>query len=193
VNKKLIKKLINKLNDLYVCKEAIEWLSSQTTLEEAWKNCERGDWLLWLIAMLDVDEKRLFLAKGLIVNKIIHLMTDERSIAACTAAIDYGRNKIDKSELEKAAYNAAEAAYIADNTIAAIDINTAAYIAAAAANAALAAAAAAAGSDAATNAAIAYAAASRDNNEKLFLKKSANIVREIFNFDDIENSFNGKI
>jgi len=172
-----MKELIIILNELGACEEAMEWLSSQTSIEEAWKNCERGDWLLWLITALKMNERKLFLAKGLIADEVIHQMDDERSKAAVQAAIDFGKGKISKNELKKAIHDAAAAAYIADDTT----------------YAAAAAAVNIAGADVAANAAVAYAAAViyatntiNNDNEKLFLKKSANIVRKIFSFDDIK-------
>ena len=47
-----------KRND--ACEASLEWLQSRT-LAEAWEQCERGDWLLWLAAQV-VDRKRLVMA-----------------------------------------------------------------------------------------------------------------------------------
>ena len=41
----------NKLLALDACQEAIDWAKRQPTLVRAWKNCERGDWMLWLLAI----------------------------------------------------------------------------------------------------------------------------------------------
>jgi len=108
-----MKELIIILNELGACEDAMEWLSSQASLEQAWENCEKGNWLLWLIAMLDVDGRKLSLAKGLIANE------------------EYKHRHMQHVQLQ-------------------------------------------------------------GHELQLFLKKSANIVREIFNFDDIESSLNGK-
>ena len=40
-----------KLVKLHACIEAIEWVATQKSLAIAWKNCERGDWMLWLLAV----------------------------------------------------------------------------------------------------------------------------------------------
>jgi len=130
-----MEKLIAILNKLGACEEAIEWLSSQTNLQQAWKNCERGDWLLWLVAALRVDEKKLFLAKGQVAREVIHLMSDERSRMAVRAAIDFGKGKISKDELKKVALTTREAvdatstAYNETNTAAAHAAAHAAYAA----------------------------------------------------------------
>lgn len=34
------------------CREAVEWLATQTDAASAWANCTRGDWMLWLCGKL---------------------------------------------------------------------------------------------------------------------------------------------
>ena len=46
------------LAKLDACHEAREWAAGKT-LEQAWNECQRGDWMLWLAGMLDVDRKVL--------------------------------------------------------------------------------------------------------------------------------------
>jgi hypothetical protein len=46
---------------LGACKPAIEWASGKT-IEQAWAECERGDWLLWLAISAGVDRRRVVLA-----------------------------------------------------------------------------------------------------------------------------------
>jgi hypothetical protein len=48
-----------KLIELDTCSPAVTWAAAQTTYAEAWENCERGDWLLWLAGRLEVDQKLL--------------------------------------------------------------------------------------------------------------------------------------
>ena len=38
----------HKLEELYACREAIEWAKSYRSFPSAWKACKRGDWMLWL-------------------------------------------------------------------------------------------------------------------------------------------------
>ena len=40
---------IKKLEAMYACNEALEWLRGQPDPETAWNTCPRGDWMLWLI------------------------------------------------------------------------------------------------------------------------------------------------
>ena len=41
--------IIRKLKKLGVCGEAIEYAKTQKSRQAAWDNCERGDWMLWLV------------------------------------------------------------------------------------------------------------------------------------------------
>jgi hypothetical protein len=38
------------LKELRACNEAVKWSAQYKTLAEAWPQCERADWLLWLCA-----------------------------------------------------------------------------------------------------------------------------------------------
>ena len=139
-----------KLEKLHACREAKEWVKTQKNPEEAWKNCERGDWMLWLAKILNVYNKKLTMAKAMCVKQVEHLMKDKRSKDALQACFDYANGKITREDLNKIA----DAAY-AD------------------ADAAAAYAAAAADADADADADAAYAAARTKS-----LKKSAAICRE---------------
>ncbi len=43
---------IKKLKELGACDEAIKYLLNFDTSQEAWDNCNRGDWMLWLIGKM---------------------------------------------------------------------------------------------------------------------------------------------
>ncbi len=146
------------------CIEAIEYRKQFNTFKEAWENCHRGDWMLWIAAKLEVNHRQLTLAKAYCAETVIHLMKDERSIHAVKVAKRYGRNRATKGQLNAAAYAASAAADAAD----AADAYAAAY----AADADAAAYAAADAADAAA-AAAAYDAAKRDNQ-----KLTADICRK---------------
>ena len=45
-----------KLKKLNACEDAIKYVRNQKSPEEAWNNCSRGDWMLWLARRLDVDK-----------------------------------------------------------------------------------------------------------------------------------------
>ena len=135
------------LIELDACKEAKEWAGNMT-IEEVVDKCYRGDWLLWLAKEIDVDDRKLTLAKGLCANTVRHLMKDERSVKAVDAAISYGKGEMGLEELNAAAADASAAVFYTSYAA------TAAYASAAHAAAYAAAAHAA---DAADDAAYAYA------------------------------------
>jgi len=142
------------------CKEAIFYVRTQKNYEEAWYNCSRGDWMLWIAAKLQIDKRLLTLTKGKCAATVLRLMKDKRSKKAVKAAIDYGHGLIGDEELKNAADAAYDAAYAA---YAAYDAAYAAYAAYAAAYAAAHAAA--------------YAAADAAKRDNQLL--TANICREI--------------
>ncbi len=126
-----MKTLKKVLIELQACNDAKIWAGDKT-IEEVWKTCNRGDWMLWLYKKCHPDNlKEITLAKAHCANTVRHLMKDKRSTDAIDAAIQFGLGNITLKELFEFRRNA-YAAY-----------------AAAAAYAAYAAAAAAAAADAA--------------------------------------------
>ena len=104
-----------KLNDIGACREAVIFAKDKT-IEQAWAECERGDWMLWLYRRAsNFDKRKSTLAKGHCANTVRHLMKDIRSTNAVDAAIAYGNNEIDDEQLKAAAADAAAdaAAYAA--------------------------------------------------------------------------------
>jgi hypothetical protein len=53
-----LKATLQKLN---ACYEAVKWVEDKDP-ETAWHECQRGDWLLWIAARLEIDRKLLVLA-----------------------------------------------------------------------------------------------------------------------------------
>ena len=150
-----------KLEKLSACSEAIKWVKTRKSSENAWMNCNRGDWMLWLAKRLDVDDRKLTLAKATCANQVRHLMKDQRSLDAIDACFRYAKGEITREELNiYAAFASSYAAYAA--------YYAASYYAAAASAASAADAYASAAADAS------YAAAKMES-----LKKSADICREI--------------
>lgn len=142
-------KFRDELQNLGACHEAIAWVSERT-LEQAWCECARPDWMLWLCGRLNIDTRR---CAGLFALRVWHLVAPEAELS-CAWAIDCALRGADAEERE-AAYAAADAAYAA--TYAAADAP--AYAAAnAAAYAAYAANAAANAADAAYARSLEYCA-----------------------------------
>ena len=164
--------LINKLNSLHACISSIEWLEDRNA-EQMWNDCHRGDWMLWLLQKLDLDNRKLTLCKGKCAETVKHLMKDERSINAVEVAIRYGYSEATDEELTAATAAAAYAAAAATAY--------AAY-AAAAATAAYTAAAADAAAAAAT---AAYTAAAADAARKANQQQTSEIIRSIVTYDEL--------
>jgi len=204
----------DKLEKLNACNEAIEYVKTQESALSAWQNCERGDWMLWIAKRLNVDDKKLTLAKVMCAKQVEHLMKDQRSKDALVACLRYVNGEITREELNvaaaAAAYADAAAAYAyadADDAAAYAYADAdaaAAYAAAAAAAAAYAAAsvyayadAAAAAADADADAAAAdvaaaaaYAYADADAAARInSLKKSSDICREYLT-EEVLNAYN---
>ena len=165
----------DKLEKLNACSDARDWVCTQKNPTEAWQNCERGDWMLWLAKKLNVDDKKLTMAKAMCAKQVEHLMKDQRSKDALQACFDYVNGKITRKELAAAASDAAYAAYAADAASAASD---AAYAASAASYASYASYAASAASDAAAAASASAASYASDAARTTSLRKSADICRE---------------
>lgn len=101
-----------KLEKFAPCSSAREYMRTQKSSTEAWMNCQRGDWMLWIAKQLNVDDKALTMAKAMCAKQVEHLMKDQRSKDALQACFDYVNGKITREELNAAAAYAA-AAYAA--------------------------------------------------------------------------------
>ena len=171
------------------CSEAVKFYSGYKTFEEAWDNCPRGDWMLWIAQRVGVNKRKMTLVKALCAETVKHLMNDERSLNALKVAKQYGRYKANDSQL-KDAYTAADAAASYD-AYAAASYAAASYAAYAAASYAAAydAAYAAASYAAAYDAAASYAAdtaaydAAADAAKLKNQLETANICRKILTKD----------
>ena len=163
------------LETLSACDEAREWYDDRPS-HLAWRQCERGDWLLWIADRLGVDRKLVVLAAcdcAETALKFVPAGEDRPRIAIETARKWASGEATAIKEVRADAADAYAAyAYAAYADAAYAAYAAAAYAAAAyAADAAAAYAAAAYASDA-THAA-AYAAARQPS-----LKESARLVRK---------------
>ena len=98
------------LLDLNACEEAIKWAEGKSW-EEVYKECHRGDWLLWLFQKVNPDDLQLLtLVKGHCANTVRYLMKDKRSKEAVDIAIKFGEGKATMESLNSN-YITAYAAY----------------------------------------------------------------------------------
>ena len=140
------------LKQIHACNEAIDWVG-EGTIAEAWAECERADWMLWLIGKMMgkpgwPTHQELVRATCLCVRPALEFVPDgeERPRLAIEAAERWAKNPTTENRLAAAAaaYAAAYAAAAAAAADAADAAAAASYAAAYAAYAAAAAAAAAA-------------------------------------------------
>lgn len=47
------------LDRMDACDAALEWCADKSTLAEAWRDCQNGDWLLWLLGRSDLRTRRV--------------------------------------------------------------------------------------------------------------------------------------
>ena len=99
------------LQQLGACLEAREWAGERTP-EQAWHDCERGDWLLWLAARLDIDRKPLVLAACACARLALPYVPagEQRPLAAIETAERWTRGEATIEQV-RAAADAAYAAY----------------------------------------------------------------------------------
>ena len=133
-------KFTEKLESMHACSEAVEWVAHRGIVK-AWRECPRGDWMLWLAGRLDIDRKLLVLAACDCAETALKYVPDgEDRPAKCVQVTRNWCNGTATIDEVRAARRDAAAAY-ADAADAAA--YAAAYAAAAADDAAYAAAAAA--------------------------------------------------
>ena len=123
-------KTIDKLRTLHACPEALAWVETRG-LKTSWRDCPRGDWMLWLAGALKVDRKLLVLAACDCAETALKFVPkgEVRPARAIQTARDWCEGKATAADCRKAA-DAAEAIYATDAAI---------YAACAAADAACAA------------------------------------------------------
>ena len=96
------------------CGDARAYLSTQESIEIAWTDCKRGDWMLWTLKQVNYQDIRALQYVALeVAESVRHLMTDERSTNVLKVTKRFLLGQATKEELETAADAAADAAYAA--------------------------------------------------------------------------------
>jgi len=149
-----MKNWIKPLNEMGACSAALEWCEGYESLVEAWAECKRGDWMLWLLGRLSgrpesASRKRLVLTACQCVRLSLGYVTkgELRPLRAIEIAEAWakGEGNITLADVRNAAHVAdvadvaADAAYVAyapDYAAAYAAAYVAAYAAHAAAHAA---------------------------------------------------------
>lgn len=122
------------LEKMRACGDAVQWASQYATIEEAWRACERGDWMLWYAAH-HVPRKDLVLAACACARlELSFADSDAAEIAIATAEQwAHGDKEVTLGDVKEAADEAYEAYTSYDAYSYAAVAATAAYAAASAA------------------------------------------------------------
>ena len=153
----MMSKLVNKLKTLGACYEALDWASFQKgSFQDAWDECPRGDWMLWLLSMSKPDHKKIILASCKIARTVLKYVPkdEKRPLKAIQTTEAWAKGKATLKKVQ----DASNAAYLAASSASAAAAEaSSAYYAASSSSAASSSAFAASSSAFAANAA-AYAA-----------------------------------
>jgi hypothetical protein len=95
------------LKALNACKESICWVGERT-LEQAWLECDRIDWMLWLVAKIDLTLVVYCAAKFARTSLLYN--ADPRVVAAVECAEAFARGEIVSMDAADAADCAADCA-----------------------------------------------------------------------------------
>jgi len=104
--------LVKYLDSIGACDDAIRWAETQPDLATAWRNCDRADWMLWLLNNRGFrDERILRLIACDCADTVRHLLTDPRSREAIETSRRYANGLATKEELDAARAAARAAAW----------------------------------------------------------------------------------
>ena len=108
----------DKLRAMKACAPALRWIGDRT-IEQAWRECGRSDWMCWLLERIAPGDPRLLLAAADMAERVWGLIPDEPTRLAAAWAIGAARRG-DTDEMDAASHAtvaatvAAAAAYAAD-------------------------------------------------------------------------------
>ena len=114
-------KVVEYVRSLGACGDAMEWLMAQKNLAQAWRDCERGDWMLWVLGKQAGEpgcekRERLVLAACKCARLSLKYVSEDekRPLVAIQTAERWAKGKATIEEVRTAADDAyAAAAYAA--------------------------------------------------------------------------------
>ena len=107
---------IKKLQNIGACSQAVEWCKNHKSMQSAWDNCERGDWMAWLLGRTvkknSKAHKKLVLVACKIARDVLYLIPskEKRPLIAIETAEKWCRGEATTEEVRAAADAAADAA-----------------------------------------------------------------------------------
>jgi hypothetical protein len=73
----------HELRAMGACEEALKWARKQPSFAAAWRKCEKGDWMLWLVSRLCRQGNALHIAcvrsAVAIADTVLHLVTSRKT------------------------------------------------------------------------------------------------------------------
>ena len=96
---------------IYANNRFYKQLNNIVAFKELWENSISGADMLMIALYLEVDKKKLAIARGECAKIVIHLMTDKRSVDAVNAVIEYGNGIITEDQLKTYIQPAIDAGY----------------------------------------------------------------------------------
>jgi hypothetical protein len=111
---------VQALKSLNACEEAVEWVKTQPNAATAWRECQRGDWMLWLLGRLSGEpgsakRKKLVLAACACARLALQYVPkgEDRPRLAIETAERWARNEGPTMDDVRAAACTAHSAYAA--------------------------------------------------------------------------------
>ena len=94
------------LIDLGACAEARAWASNYPTLHDAWSACDRGDWMLWLIACTLPRERLVWVACQIARTALVYVPAwEDRPRLEIETAEAWARGETSLEEVSYASYS----------------------------------------------------------------------------------------
>jgi len=123
-------KFQNLLDDIQACPQAREWVADRS-LVDAWKTCERPDWLLFFADKSGaISKKEWRLLACAFARTALKYTTDPQPLKTIEVAERFARGEASVEELDTAMSAAYSAAYSAASSVASNAARSAAYSAA---------------------------------------------------------------
>jgi len=110
------------MKSIYACNDAVSWVESRdfASFDEAWAECKRGDWMLWLAAHIGVNKKAIVRAACACAREALVYVPagEDRPRLAIETAERWTRGEATTEEVREAEAAAHAAAYAAAYTAA---------------------------------------------------------------------------
>jgi len=122
---------IDRLYKLDACREAKDWAAKQSSPQQAWDDCHRADWMLWLLQRTQPECKQKYVAIACELARTVLPLVIEGELRPLRAIEEAEKYVSEQTRVNAAASNSAAAnAYASDSAWASAAAEEAAYAAA---------------------------------------------------------------